>query len=170
MILSENQFVNVCVRALIFEQNQLVMTETNHNPSGFLIGGRVDFGEPLISALEREVEEETGQKPEVQRLLYFCEQLFVLPDGRYFHEYGWYFLVHLPQEVCPNNKVIPNPDAADLSIRRVPLTAEGIGHLWPLFLREYLVQDYADGFPGNPRYLYHRLSQPSVDFTRYYRP
>jgi 8-oxo-dGTP pyrophosphatase MutT (NUDIX family) len=67
MILQENQRVNSVVRALIFNHDHLhapgylLATQwRGADRAAFPIGGRVEFGEPLVEALRREVREETG--------------------------------------------------------------------------------------------------------------
>lgn len=166
MILGENQYVNVCVRGVIIEQEALVITEWTNRVEGFLIGGRIEFGEPLAEALAREIEEETGVQAEIGRLLYFSENVYVYHDGRQFHEYGWYFLAKATQEICPHNRIFANPDSPYLQIRRVPLTAEGLAAVWPRFLREYLPADYANDFANCPRALHSSVEEKLTDYTR----
>lgn len=156
MIKGENQHVNVCVRGIIIEDNQVVLTEWLSRSWSFLIGGRIDFGESIMSALHREIMEETGATVTVEKLAYFSENIFTHPDGREFHEYGYYFVVRPDRVICPDNAVIPNPDSEELIIRRAALTEEGLANVWPLFLRDYLPQDAASGFRACPRFLYSR--------------
>ena len=58
----------------------------------FLPGGRVEFGESAIAALQREIREELGEQAEVGRLLIAADSLFEL-DGRRYQEVNLYFLV-----------------------------------------------------------------------------
>ena len=110
MILQENQRVNIVVRGLIFRDGQLLVTQWRSSGDSFLIGGRVEFGEPLLAALAREVQEETGASIRVNRLLYFGENVFSNARGIHYHEYGWYFLVEPDRPICGPDEIIPNPD------------------------------------------------------------
>ena len=89
MILRDNQRVNVVVRGLIFREDHLLVSQWCA-PRGvaFPIGGRVEFGEPLIEALHREVREETGAEIVACRLVYFAENIFTGEDGFHYHEIG----------------------------------------------------------------------------------
>lgn len=156
MIKGENQHVNVVVRALIFEDGELVLTEWKSRRWSFLIGGRIDFGESILTALHREIREETGTAVDVEKLVYFSEHIFKNGKGQEYHEYGYYFLVHPDRIICPGGVVIPNPDSERLIIRRAPLTREGLENIFPRFLRDYLPRDYAEGFTNCPHFLYTR--------------
>jgi 8-oxo-dGTP pyrophosphatase MutT (NUDIX family) len=155
MKLKQNQYINICVRALIFEQGQLLLTEwANDKQYAFLIGGRVDFGEALIDALYREVAEEVNAQINSARLVYFGENIYPEPNGRTAHEYGWYFLVELDRQICQPGQIIPNPDHPKLFIRHTPVTEAGLAQLKPDFLRHYLPQDFANHFEHTPRFVY----------------
>ena len=76
MILQENQRVNAVVRGLIFSDDHLLVTQWRDDGVAFPIGGRVEFGEPLVESLHREVLEEVGVRVEGG-----MEQLVELPGG-----------------------------------------------------------------------------------------
>jgi ADP-ribose pyrophosphatase YjhB (NUDIX family) len=162
VIKGDNQYINVIVRALIFEEDELVLTEWTTREAAFLVGGRIDFGESIMTALHREVMEETKAKIEVEKLAYFSENIFKHEDGREFHEYGYYFLVQPDRTICPDGKPIPNPDSKDLIIRRVAIMPESLENVWPNFLREYLPRDYAENFESCPHFLYSRYEDDEV--------
>lgn len=162
MIKGENQHINIIVRALIFEEDQLVLTEWKSKQWSFLIGGRIDFGESIMEALHREILEETEAYAEVEKLVYFSENVFTHDDGREFHEYGYYFLVKPDRTICPNGEVIPNPDSERLIIRRTEISEAGLYNVWPRFLREYLPQDFVENFEACPRFLYSRDTEDKV--------
>jgi len=155
MILQDNQRVNVVVRGLIFQGDHLLVTQWRDGVA-FPIGGRVEFGEPLIETLHREVREETGAEITAYRLVYFAENIFTGDDGLHYHEYGWYFWVEADRPVCRLDEIIPNPDHPDLTIRYLPLSEEGLRNFWPSFLRHYLPADWPQRFAGTPRYLHSR--------------
>jgi 8-oxo-dGTP pyrophosphatase MutT (NUDIX family) len=161
MILAENQRVNVVVRGLIINDDHLLVTQWRDDGVAFPIGGRVEFGEPLVESLRREVHEETGARVTDYRLVYFAENLFANDRGTQFHEYGWYFWVETDHRVCGLNEIIPNPDHPDLLIRYLALDEESLSNFWPPFLPRYLPADWAQGFAQNPRYIYCRQSLTS---------
>ncbi|GAB4545135.1 MAG: hypothetical protein Kow0063_39100 [Anaerolineae bacterium] len=148
--------MNAVVRGLIFSGDHLLVTGWRDGSVVFPIGGRVEFGEPLLESLRREVQEETGVEVTASRLLYFAENLFTTEKGVQFHEYGWYFWVETGRPVCALDETIPNPDHPDLVIWYLPLDKINSVTFWPLFLPRYLPSDQADGFAGNPRYIYCR--------------
>ena len=156
MIVGENQRVNAVVRGLIFTDNHLLVTQWRDDGVAFPIGGRVEFGEPLVEALQREVQEETGAQVTAHRLLYFAENLFTSEAGIQYHEYGWYFWVQVDHQVCGLDEVLPNPDHPKLIIRYLPLDEGGLATFWPGFLRRYLPADWKQDFTGNPRYIFCR--------------
>ena len=53
------------------------------------------MGEDTIETVKREMEEELGEKVQVERLLWCNENFFTL-SGKRFHEIGFYYLVNLP--------------------------------------------------------------------------
>jgi 8-oxo-dGTP pyrophosphatase MutT (NUDIX family) len=161
MILQENQRINIVVRGLMFKEDHLLVTQWRDQGVGFLIGGRVEFGEPLVESLRREVREETGAEITAYNLLYFSENLFTTEEGIQYHEYGWYFWVEPDREICALDQVIPNPDHPDLIIRYLQVDHEALDNFWPRFLRHYLPADWSQGFAQNPRYIYSQDSDTS---------
>jgi 8-oxo-dGTP pyrophosphatase MutT (NUDIX family) len=163
MILKDNQYITICVRAIIIEAGELLLTEWTTASSSFLIGGRVDFGEPISKALHREVYEETGAKIKTAKFVYFSEHAFRY-ETKEIQEYGWYFYVELDHRtVCQPGQVIPNPDHSSLIIRHAPLTEAGLQNIRPHFLRQYLPDDVKNQFQHAPRYL-HSSNLETDDF------
>jgi ADP-ribose pyrophosphatase YjhB (NUDIX family) len=74
----QNKSRRIAVRGLVFHGNKLLLVKINHSDntpdwrkdSWSLPGGGVEVTETLLSALNREMIEETGVKPDIGRLLY----------------------------------------------------------------------------------------------------
>jgi 8-oxo-dGTP pyrophosphatase MutT (NUDIX family) len=156
VILHDNQRVNVVVRALIFRDDHLLVTQWRQRGVAFAIGGRVEFGESLLESLRREVWEEIGAEVVDHRLLYFSENIFTTAAEVAYHEYGWYFLVETDRYPCAVGEVVPNPDHPDLFIRYLAMQEAALADFWPAFVRRYLPADRACGFTHNPRHIYSR--------------
>ena len=152
MILKENQKVNIVTRAIIIRDNHLLITKWKDSFS-FLIGGRVDFGEPLEKSVLREVFEETKMKGKIKKLIYFNENIFRFKEIDH-HEFGWYYLVEIEDWEVEINDVIQNPDADQLTIQFVPFDRLGEFELYPSFLVDFLPKDAADQFSNAPRHIY----------------
>jgi ADP-ribose pyrophosphatase YjhB (NUDIX family) len=78
---SQPQRPQLAVSAAIFRENKVLLVRRARPPAkGFysLPGGRVEFGESLATALQREVDEETGLKIEIVGLAGWRE---VLPQA-----------------------------------------------------------------------------------------
>ena len=153
MIKREDQTVNIVVRGIIIEEGELVLTEYRDKSWAFFLGGRVDFGESLMTALHREMREEADTAVTVEKLLYFHQNIFTNKDGREFHEFGYYFLVHPHKTICPKGEIVPNPDSERLIIRHYPIDSALMKNIWPPFLREYLPKDLDADFQACPRFL-----------------
>ncbi|MEM7803217.1 MAG: NUDIX domain-containing protein, partial [Chloroflexota bacterium] len=151
MIKKDDQHINICVRAIIIEDGQVVVCRWKNDAGpSFSIGGRVEYGESLVQALLREVKEETGTNATIDKLLYMHENVYTTRgDRREVHELGYYFLVTCDEEICPNNQISSNPDHPSLFNVRVPVTKEGLDSIFPTFLREYLPRDATMAFAGN---------------------
>ena len=86
----EDIVFNYRVGALIKYQNQYLITEHQNKDYDSFIGGRVHLGEDSISAVIREVKEETGYTPKYIRTRGILENFF-LCKGKEYHEI---FILH----------------------------------------------------------------------------
>lgn len=153
----DDQMVNIVVRGLIFYQGHLLVTEWIDKGYCFPIGGRVEHGEIIETALKREVLEETGAEAIIKKLLYFNEHFFTSTDtGVKVHEYGWFFLVELSEIVMDLDEVLPNPDDENLVNRYVHVDKLSNRIIYPSFLAEFVPIDYHQNFIHNPRHIISR--------------
>jgi ADP-ribose pyrophosphatase YjhB (NUDIX family) len=69
--------VHVRVTGVVIEEDRILLLnqDTDTGRSWSLPGGKVEEGEPLATALVREMREETGLDVEPGRLLYVCDHL-----------------------------------------------------------------------------------------------
>jgi 8-oxo-dGTP diphosphatase len=70
----ENIIINAMKAVILYEKKALIVkrTETNKIGAGIweFVGGKLEFGEDLISGLKREIMEETGLEVTVEKLLF----------------------------------------------------------------------------------------------------
>jgi ADP-ribose pyrophosphatase YjhB (NUDIX family) len=77
-----NQTFAVTIRALVIDQNQLLMVKHKpHHTYHALPGGRLEVGETIQDGLIRELIEETAVKPDVGKLI-FINQFINATDHR----------------------------------------------------------------------------------------
>lgn len=85
-------FFNYRVGAVIIHNGRFLLMRNPGESYAYTVGGRVRFGETTEEAVVREVKEETNVTLEIDRMLFFQEQLFV-ENGLRIHEIGVYFLM-----------------------------------------------------------------------------
>lgn len=103
----------------------------------FLPGGRVEMLESATEALVREVGEELGVVPRVERLLWIVENFFQL-DAFAYHELGLYFAIDLPPDVPDADEFAGVEVGPALFMRWFPLRELATLDLQPRFLRQAL--------------------------------
>ena len=133
----------------------LVEHNTRHGFS-FVPGGRVEYGENAVEALERELREELGEEVAIGRLVLVADNLFKI-DGDRFQEITLYFLI----EFAPGSKVFERDGTFEGGepgsvFQWIPLDEVEQANLLPPFLRQ-LARD----LPPSPEYIAH------VDLGRY---
>lgn len=83
-----------CSAAIFDEQGRIFLTRRADNGQWCLPGGRMESGESVAEACEREVWEETGLRVRVRRLVGVYshpDQLVVYPDGNKAHIVALHF-------------------------------------------------------------------------------
>src|SRR5690606_32629743 len=111
-----------------------------------------DYGEPLETALRREVEEETGLDVEVGPLRYVLD--FVRPP---LHAVSFYFEGRVPGGLPEAVEVGTDPELGDgqliRAVRFVPFEELAELDVYPEGLADRLPADARAGFPEGTRYL-----------------
>jgi ADP-ribose pyrophosphatase YjhB (NUDIX family) len=120
----------------------------------FLPGGRVEMLESAADALVREVGEELGVVPRIERLLWIVENFFELSGLRY-HELGLYFAIDLPPEVIDDGEFPGQELDPPVFMRWFPVSELPEVDVQPRFLRQALQQP-----PESPTHIINR-DQPS---------
>ena len=83
-----------CSAAIFDEQGRVFLTRRTDNGQWCLPGGRMESGESVAEACEREVLEETGLHVRVKRLVgvySYPDQLVIYPDGNKAHIVALHF-------------------------------------------------------------------------------
>jgi 8-oxo-dGTP pyrophosphatase MutT (NUDIX family) len=103
---------NYRVAAVIVRGSEVLLQRIGEQPYWCLPGGRVDFGESADEAMRREIIEELGFEPVIERPLWFVENLY-RNDGTRYHEASVYYLASLPA-VVPDGVSTPAWKTAEL--------------------------------------------------------
>jgi 8-oxo-dGTP diphosphatase len=80
----------VCVGAVVLDDDRLLLIRRGHGPAAghwSLPGGRVEFGETMVEALVREVQEETGLEVVVGDYIGYVE---IFADDAHFVVHDYY--------------------------------------------------------------------------------
>jgi ADP-ribose pyrophosphatase YjhB (NUDIX family) len=81
--------------AIAIHRDHVLLHRAESDDFWALPGGRVEFGEAAVDAVQREMAEEIELKVSVERLVWVVENYFSYSGERH-HELGFYFLVSLP--------------------------------------------------------------------------
>ena len=82
-----DHIVTSVVAVIVDSENQVLLTKRNVNPfkgEWVMPGGKIDLGEPIIKALQREVMEEVGLQVEVEDLVDVFEHVTPGEDNYHF--------------------------------------------------------------------------------------
>lgn len=118
-----------------------------------LPGGRAEILETAEETLRREMDEELHTAVRVERLVWVIENFFEYMDDPY-HELGFYFLMHLPDEsplVEADGEFEGDEEGTRLFFRWFAIEEVGGLHILPSYLRTGLA-----AIPDSPVHVVHR--------------
>jgi ADP-ribose pyrophosphatase YjhB (NUDIX family) len=147
--MSENK-VKVRVRLVITKNEHILLSYTQDEDFYFYIGGKVEFGETLKEACEREIREECqGAEFSFKKILYIRD--FVLPDENE-HSVEFYILGEIDKfeelEGLKDDEYSGRHWQTWVSLKKLAET-----NIKPETLTDILLNDYHSGFAGETKYL-----------------
>ncbi|HSP54469.1 MAG TPA: NUDIX domain-containing protein [Dehalococcoidia bacterium] len=119
-----------------------------------LPGGRVDFGESAEEAMRREIIEELGVEPRIERPLWFVENLYGQKPARY-HEASLYYLASLPDS-CPELQATAPWKTAELDGTPLLNQWHSVAGLESLNLLPSFLRTAVRDLPSTLEYVLHR--------------
>lgn len=97
--------INIRVGAIIMKNGNLLMVGGDGADYLVSVGGRVKFGETAEKAIVREVQEETGVRLEIDRLIFVHENYYYgdVPSkqNKLVYELSFFFLMIVPDNFEP---------------------------------------------------------------------
>jgi len=130
------RFLNRVV-GVAFDRDRVLLHRTDDMDFWALPGGRAELLETAAETLRREMREEMNEEVAVDRLVWIAENFFEY-GPRSFHEIGFYFLMHLPEDSPLRQKTEPfYGQEGDLRIifEWFPVETLEQVYLFPAFLR-----------------------------------
>ena len=101
--------INIRVGAIIMKNGKLLMVGGDGPDYLVSVGGRVKFGETAEEAIIREVEEETGVRLEIDRLVFVHENYYYgdvpAKQDKLVYELSFFFLMKVPDTFEPSHLV-----------------------------------------------------------------
>jgi ADP-ribose pyrophosphatase YjhB (NUDIX family) len=86
----------LCSVGVLLHRHRVLLHHIETAPYWVLPGGRVEYLENSINAIEREIKEDLNVEIEVEKLLWVVENFFEDSD-KLHHELGFYYLLSLPE-------------------------------------------------------------------------
>lgn len=129
---------NARVGGVCLEDGHVLLQGSDRWTFWVLPGGRWEMGETSEESLRRELREEIDADVNIERLLWFSENLFEF-DGRFWHEIALYYLFTLPDGL-PHlardaiHRTVDN--GTEIYVRWFPI--DRLPRVFPLFLPEGL--------------------------------
>lgn len=96
--------LNIRAAAVILHNGRILVEQAVNAPFAVCPGGRIKFGETAEAAIERELTEELGEKPDIVRPLYIHQNFFTMQGIRY-HEICFFFSAEVSSNICAKTSV-----------------------------------------------------------------
>ncbi|MEM7592952.1 MAG: NUDIX domain-containing protein [Cyanobacteria bacterium P01_A01_bin.83] len=131
--IAEYKLVRVSVRSICLQESHVLVEQPADNPHACysFIGGELEFGELMESALKREYQEEIGLETRILRYLFVVENRFQFND-KLIHSLEHYFQTEIEQTKITSQE-------SDLIQHWLP-----IKHIKDYDLRPHIVRDALD--------------------------
>lgn len=145
-----NQKIKPRVRLVIIKNNKLLLSYTSDGNFYFYIGGKMEFGETLKQACEREIKEECGDNVNFtfNKILYVRDYIKPAEDE---HSIEFYILGDVDRFEEIEGKIDPEFENSHhqtwVDLDNLP------DNILPKTLTDILLDDYKNGFPRQGIYL-----------------
>ena len=133
-IRSNNSQFTLRAAALIIHDDHVLLIRDNAHDSYYTPGGKVRLNENSQQAILREIKEETGCTPAVDRLVFIQERFFEFQQTQH-HEMCFYYLMTLP-DAFPTGDT--HTDQPFETLHWLHLNDLSNHKIVPSFLTEYL--------------------------------
>ena len=143
--------INPRVRLVIIKKGKILLSYTNDEKFYFYIGGKVEYGETLIQACQREIEEECGANTKFtfQKILYVRD--YIKPEENE-HSLELYILGNIDKfeeiEGVKDKEFNGNHWQTWVDLDKLPKL-----DIRPKNLTNQLIADYQNSFSGKTKYL-----------------
>ncbi len=138
----------VIVRAIIVTDGEVLFQRNVESDEFALPGGHIEKGETVKQTLIRELEEETGMKIFVGKLVYINENYFQ-QMGEEVHEIGFYFLSSVIGEIPERIE----SREGHIDFRFLNISEVAVKDVYPTFLRTVLPKDVERDFSEPVKHL-----------------
>ncbi len=128
--------IHVLARAVIIDDNKLLVTTDVKRETSFLPGGHVNYGEKITDGLLRELKEELGQEFKIEYFLGAIEAGWDY-QAHLYHEINLFFLVSNFDKNLLSNL---SSQEAGLRLDWLPLSRLNGAHFYPQVLKEKIPQ------------------------------
>jgi|FLYL01.1.fsa_nt_gi 8-oxo-dGTP pyrophosphatase MutT (NUDIX family) len=153
------------VAALIIHDERVLLCTAPGDGFWFLPGGRVEFFEPGVDCLRREMREELGEDVELGPLLWVAENFFE-HEGLRQHEIGLYWRAYLRPGSPLRRRKSPLHSIEAESGAAITIAWHDLSSIDGLYLVPEFLKDGVKQPPDSPRYVVHWDIQPESGKSR----
>jgi len=145
-----NQKIKPRVRLIVVKNNKLLLSYNSDGNFYFYIGGKVEFGETIKQACEREIKEECGENVNFtfNKILYVRDYIKPAEDE---HSVEFYILGDVDKFEEIEGKIDPEYEESHrqtwVDLNNLP------DNILPKTLTDILLDDYKNGFPRQGIYI-----------------